>query len=534
LGFVPLNIAGDKTGEMMYSNYMPKPNPRFILGRHERAKDMFRRVGWIVGSLLLVCIGFAVVTPVSAQSRSNLAFVNSSGQLVVSSGDGSYRWIVTNPDETLVAPLGFTWSLDGRRLFFAVNAGYVSLRVGDIASQSVVEIGQASGSQFTGGQWTPDGSGVLVAVDAQLNFYSANGGGSTLLSGQGGLRLISPFADAEPNLAQARSLSPDGRYIFYWQSSGQYAILPTQGGSPLALPGTNNPDAPQSGLWSDSGSLVAYWGSAGGSSTLSVTNAANGQTVTLNSGRTAPITPVAWRPGSQQLIYRDTSNTVKIADLSCLNNGCGGDPLESGVDLLPATASDIQVVAGWALFVDNGQVEGVHLDCASAGNCIGSIALIGSNAAPQTILDAAGNTLVYTAYNQDAYNPADREVRAVNLSCLGASCQPQALVSQAVAGLVSPDGAYVVVDQGGNGMNALSLQSLQLTYLSGAGNNLLTTARSHFLAVLALTVAHDGREQIQARAVGQRHDAIDHFADLHRSDGLASCGRIRNADARPQ
>jgi hypothetical protein len=412
---------------------------------------------------------------VSAQGSTNVAFINSSGQLVVSSGDGGYRWIVTNPGESLASPLGFTWSPDGRRLFFAVNNGTVSLRIGDLASQSVAEIGQVSGNAITGGQWTPDGQNILVAVDDHITAYSAGGGSSDLLSGQGGVRLVSPFADQEANLSQARSLSPDGRYVFFWLNSGQYAILPI-GGSPLALTGTNNPDAPQSGLWSDSGPLVAYWGS-NGSSMLSVVNAANGQTVTLNSGRTAPITPVAWRPGTQQLIYRDTTNYVKIADLSCLNNGCGGNPLESGVELLPATASDIQVANDWALFLDNGQVEGVNLNCAGSGNCAGSIAVLAGNVAPQTRLDTAGNRLVYTAYTQNPGNPADREVRAIDLGCLGGTCQPQALLSQAVAGLMSPDGAYVIVDQGGNGMSSLSLQSLQVVSLSSAGNNVLNTAR---------------------------------------------------------
>src|SRR5215470_6015853 len=117
---------------------------------------MFRRVGWIVGSLLFACLVLGGIAPVSAQGSANAAFINSSGQLIVSSGDGSYRWIVTNPGESLASPLGFTWSPDGRRLFFAVNNGAVSLRIGDLASQSVAEIGQASGSAITGGQWTPD------------------------------------------------------------------------------------------------------------------------------------------------------------------------------------------------------------------------------------------------------------------------------------------------------------------------------------------------------------------------------------------
>ena len=55
-----------------------------------------------------------------------------------------------------------------------------------------------------------------------------------------------------------------------------------------------------------------------------------------------------------------------------------------------------------------------------------------------------------------------------------------------------------------------------------------------FLAIFALPPAHDGGEQVQARALGQRHDAVDHLADGLRGDRLAGGGRIGDADARPE
>ena len=55
-----------------------------------------------------------------------------------------------------------------------------------------------------------------------------------------------------------------------------------------------------------------------------------------------------------------------------------------------------------------------------------------------------------------------------------------------------------------------------------------------FPAILALAPTHHRREQVQPRARGQRHDAVDHLADGLRGDRQAGRGRIRDADARPQ
>ena len=54
-----------------------------------------------------------------------------------------------------------------------------------------------------------------------------------------------------------------------------------------------------------------------------------------------------------------------------------------------------------------------------------------------------------------------------------------------------------------------------------------------FLAVLALPPAHHGREQIKPRALGQRHDAVDHLRYGLALDRQAGGGRVGHADARP-
>lgn len=440
-------------------------------------QQMFRR-GWLIlASLLLVIGAVAAHRPVFAQGAPLVAFVNSSGQLIVSSGDGGYRWILTNPGEALVSGLGYAWSPDGGRVFFAVGSpGDASLRVGDVNSQGVYEIGRAGGA-LSGGVWLPNGYGVLVADGSVIRLYPADGSGAQDVVS--GAALISPFANDRPQLPSASSISPDSRFVFYWQGSGSYAIQAIDGsGLSFGLPGTNDAYARQSGLWSNAAPLVAYWG-YNGSAVLSVTDASNGQTITLDSGRTAPINPLAWFPGTSHLVYRDASSTVKIADVSCVSGGCGGNPLQAGATLMPGSASDVQFVNDWGFYLDGEAVKAIHISCLS-GDCINSAVTLGGQAAPQTIMDVGGGLLVYTAYTSDPYNGADREVRVVNLGCLGnpSSCGAQTVMGGAVAGMLSSDGSFVTVEQVGGGLNSLRLYDRQLTYLSdSAGYSLLATAR---------------------------------------------------------
>ena len=55
-----------------------------------------------------------------------------------------------------------------------------------------------------------------------------------------------------------------------------------------------------------------------------------------------------------------------------------------------------------------------------------------------------------------------------------------------------------------------------------------------FLAIFALAPAHDGGEQVEARAFGQEHHAVDHLADGLRADRQAGRGAVGNTDARPE
>jgi len=370
---------------------------------------------------LLVVLALLMITfPAAAQGGSPLvAFVNGSGQLIVSSGDGSFRWIVTNPGETIDGD--YRWS--GNQLLFGVSQrGTTSLRAADPASQSVSEFGQ-----------TP---GTLV------------------------------------------SISPDARSVIYQQSAGSYGMNTVSGSSEFTLPMTNDQGAQHSGLWSDNGRLVAYWGYAG-NSVLGVTSAATGETVTLDSGRSTPITPLAWRPGTMQLIYRDSSGFVRLADLACLPNGCAANPLDNGTALLPATANDIATDGNWVYYDNGSGIGAVNLDCASVDNCLDNPGTeIAANAAPQTGISVAGNLLIYTAYTQNPNDINDREVRALDLRCLGnpSSCAPQSILSGSIAGALSSSGRFAVIEGVSGGLSSLDLSSGTVSALSD-GRGLLAGAR---------------------------------------------------------
>jgi len=440
-------------------------------GTAMKIRGVFALLSVFISSLVLV------LQPASAQQGGPfLALVNGSGQLVIGSADGSFRWIVTNPGEPLHPALGFSWSPWGSRLFFAVGGGETSLRVADVGSQSVSEIGRVSGA-VTGGYWTPDGNGILIAPANRLLVYPASGGEPLeLASASETIVLRSPFdaASERPNLLQGRNMS-SGQFLFYAQ--GNSNVVQALGGQPVMIAG-GDPAAQFNGLWADAAPLVAYSGLSG-NSFLAVANAMTGDTLVLDSGRLAPIMPLLWRPGTLQLIYRDATSFIRIADLSCMMGQCPGNPFDSGLELIPASATDVQADNAALYYVDGGAVYALPLSCVDAGNCAGMALTLGTNVAPQSMMDVAGRTLVYTAYTQDPYNAADREVRVVDLACLGnpPACGARTVLTGATAGLLSPDGGYVVVERGG-ALHTLRLSDGQLAHQAeGGGPTMLSRAR---------------------------------------------------------
>jgi hypothetical protein len=341
----------------------------------------------------------------------------------------------------------------------------VSVRVATTSAQGVAEIGQFPAGQVMGGDWS--GNSVLVSAGGQMTLVDAGSGAQSAL-GAGGVSSL--YASARPNLPGAAALSEG--YLLYQQGDGRYTVAALNGSFAQPLNLTNDFDAPGSGLWSPDAPLVAYWGYSG-NSVLAATNASTGATVELDSGRSAPIPPLAWV--GARLIYRSADGLVRLADLSCLSaNSCAGDELSRGDELLPATADEVQTDGTWVYFLNGSTAQAVNLNCVGAGDCLNAALTIGTNAAPQTRVHAAGGTFVYTAYTADPNNPNDREVRGVDLGCLNAgACSPVTVLSGAVTGLLSPDGRYVVVEQLGSGLLSLDLGTGTTAYLSDAGALLL-------------------------------------------------------------
>ncbi len=126
--------------------------------------------------LVVLCLIGMVITAGSAAAQSStplVAFANSSGQLIVSSGDGGYRWIVTNPGETLAGTTA--WTPRGDQLVFAVGSGgSASMRAANVSQQTISEIGQVGGALLS---LSADGSTLFIQQpDGSYALQAINGG----------------------------------------------------------------------------------------------------------------------------------------------------------------------------------------------------------------------------------------------------------------------------------------------------------------------------------------------------------------------
>lgn len=402
----------------------------------------------------LLIVALLVVGSVVAQSGTPwVAFVNESGQLVVTDANGASRWIVTNPGEKLHPTLGYTWSPDGAHLLVATQDGAGALlRLGDVNSQSLTDFGRLDGSSLSGGLW--QNNNTILLSDGQT-VYAATPQGQTPI-GVGAL--ASPFADVtNPTL-------PSNALPLSWQGSA-YALGST------ALPG-DQPDsqADNGGLWASSAPLVAYAAfDDDGASAVYVANAQTGATVRFNSGGRTPIFPEEWLPNSAQLLFRDGSGQIRWVDVNCLLSSCGSDPFAASVVILPASASDVQASANQLLYRDQDQIWRASLGCIQQQNCYDTAQLVGSNAAPRTPLLVRGSTALYTAYGSSQMDTSDRTVYGLDLTCGDCSAQP--LVSNATAVSLDASGQNAVVESAGQGIALLRVNDLSQVYLAGPSTN---------------------------------------------------------------
>ena len=373
---------------------------------------------------LLVCVLLLIIPISQAQSDELLAFLNGSGQLVVSSGDGVTRWIVTNPGQVIDDELGFGWDADGNLIFALEGFGIFS---GDPTTQAINPIEETDAEQVAFLRGLPN----------------------------------------RPNITQPNGLSADGQYAFVW-SSGRYFTVPVGTNSAYQLRLVGNNDAQSSGLWSDVGAFVAYWGfnNDTGGTALAVWHPENEIEVALDSGSTIPVPPIAWLPDSTNLVFRDGSGDVRVSGVDCVDATCSENPLAVGVLLAPSSANHIQVTAGHAYYVDSGVVYGVNLTCLTDNTCVESRFIIGEQAVPLSMIHVSNGRLVYTSYASDPNNANDRTVQLVNLTCVP-DCAPQAILNGAMAGVLSPSGDFLMVDIVNEGLNILNISGGGLVYLTG-------------------------------------------------------------------
>jgi len=409
-------------------------------------KNIMHRFRW----LWLLIVALLVVGSVVAQAAAPwVAFVNESGQLVVTDANGASRWIVTNPGEQLHPILGYTWSPDGTRLLVATQDGAGALlRLGDVSSQTLTDFGRLDGSYLSGGLW--QNANTVLLSDGQT-VYAATPQGQTPI-GVGAL--ASPYADVTNAALPANALP------LSWQG-GRYTLGNT------ALPG-DQPDAraDNGGLWTLNNPLVAYGAfDEDGASAVYVANAQTGATVRFNSGGRTPIFPEVWLPSSSHLLFRDGAGQIRGVDLSCLLSSCGSDPFAASVVILPASVSEVQTSATQLLYRDQDQIWRTSLGCIAQQNCYDSAQAIGANAAPRTPLLVRGNTVLYTAYGTSQMDTSDRTVYGLDLNC--GDCTAQPLVSNATAISLDGSGQNAVVESAGQGIALLRMNDLSQVYLAG-------------------------------------------------------------------
>jgi hypothetical protein len=392
--------------------------------------------------VLLIAVLLALAVPGSAQSAELLAYTNSGGQLVITRPGTDFRWIVTNPGESLLPNVNLAWSDDGKLLFGVGAGGGYSLRVADTVAETVGELIAGSGA-LAGGAWTNTGD-VLVGT------------------GQGVVQLT-PGADAVLRVpggavVDGASVSPDGGFVMLADANGSYLIGPAAAGASLAaLPGQNRTPYPAGiGVWSTDAPLVAYWtAGSSGTTVLGIANAASGAVLEVDSGSSVPVTPLTWIPGTGTLIYLSATG-VSAVDASCLaSGGCSGTP--ASTTLLPVNAQDVAASAnGSIVFTLDGVRYAAPANCVAAGNCTNAALAVGQ---------VAARTPAYTAGNVTAFTgAADGTAQLVDIICAfegaGGQCPPVPAVTGQVVG-ASPDGTPVLV-VAGNNLVALSDTTVQL------------------------------------------------------------------------
>ncbi|GAB1422323.1 hypothetical protein MASR2M15_25510 [Anaerolineales bacterium] len=394
---------------------------------------------------------FLIWGSASAQEGQFVAFMNSAGQLLISSQDGQIRWILSDPGQTIATQQLPKWSFDGHRLLYALDLGQQSfdLRMVDAPSQSL--IASTPINPFGGADWV-SGQNALVAQGSELLVF--NTALQSLGTFQGNLRLLQTVQTGNGVLA----LLVEGN---------AYRLFNANNTALFELPGQY--DARTHGHTTNEQGLIAYSSRDESGGSLLVVVSANGTFFAHPSASTSPMQALTFT-GDRRLNYRDVSGVIRIADVSCVLTSCGVDPFSSALDILPASAGEIKLNGNTLVYKDANQLLMAPITCLNTGSCNASAAVLATNVALRLPYFMADNgKLFYTGFNNNVADVSDRHLFSADLAC--ADCGAQLLRSGALAVDLSSDGRKLVIDDADEGLNILDLASGSLVFLAPPAAN---------------------------------------------------------------
>lgn len=248
---------------------------------------------------------FEKITGTKGAFDTRIAYVAASGpprnqtyQLIVSDADGFNPRTILSSDKPVMSP---SWSPDARQLaYVSYESGRPVIYVQDLSSGGKRALTSANKSSISP-SWSPDGRSIAFSVaergNYNLHIMDANGGGDRQLTNTRGINV-------EPQWANNSTL------VFTSDRSGQPQLYQTStagnGDSRLSFNGSYNAGA------SIAGNSVAMVRQSGGTSRITLMNAASKQEQTISRG-TQDDSPAIAPNGTMVLYATDASGRASLA-----------------------------------------------------------------------------------------------------------------------------------------------------------------------------------------------------------------------------
>ena len=393
---------------------------------HTRAatRTALRRIAAIALMTLLLSAGLSAVLSAQDVAQADVpevAYVNSSGQLIIASSDGATRWILTNPGEQVNSAISYDWSPSHQRLLFAVGSGAATeFRIADLGGQSITSLGLIEAA-----------SGAVWLDDNQVRIVSA--GDAAVPSGV--------------SLANGRWMADNGRDIVL-RRDRQLVLATSQQETALPLAGDDTTVVEAS--WNGSGQHLAVSGlNDGNQPTLLVIDLSSGASWQASSAYGAPVLPLLWL-NDDQLLYRDDSGQVRLFDTACADAGQCASPFDSAPVLLPASADEVTSAGGFLYYSDNTVLKHAPLSCIGTGDCVFQSTSIAS-LLPRTPIDVRGDRLAFTRVADGSGAIASASAVIADASCADLCVLFDAGLNS-VAGPMTDDGSALIFYRVGEGL----------------------------------------------------------------------------------